>query len=209
MSCTSCNVSISLFRFRSDEISESDACDSYSRALRPRSIIANPIMSAVCRHKNFYYQRFYDWNSSYYWQRDSGRCKCHFAVKLHFSMDNYVLTAARLLPSCTAKHDLLHSQKRTTCSGLMKTALNNVLSTIFLNIVTPDCRLVQAQQHVQYCWLPWTMLAAKHYSMLFSSGQNRLFVFSCVIKVFKLFCDQAFIFLVTSSPYQDALVSLN
>ena len=49
----------------------------------------------------------------------------------------------------------VHSQKLTTCSGLMKTALNNVLlPTLFKvgnNSVTPDCRLVQAQQLVQYC----------------------------------------------------------
>ena len=52
-----------------------------------------------------------------------------------------------------------HSQKGTTCSGLMKIALNNVLlptllkfvNNIVQHIVTPDYRLVQAQQLVQYC----------------------------------------------------------
>ena len=48
---------------------------------------------------------------------------------------------------------------KTTCSGLTKTALNSVLlptlfkvvnNTLF-NIVTHDCRLVQAQQFVLYC----------------------------------------------------------
>ena len=33
----------------------------------------------------------------------------------------------------------------------------------------------------QYCWQPWTMWAAKHCSILFSSGQNRLFIFGCVV----------------------------
>ena len=32
----------------------------------------------------------------------------------------------------------------------------------------------------QYCRQPWTMWPAKHCSMLFSSGQNRLCVFCCV-----------------------------
>ena len=49
----------------------------------------------------------------------------------------------------------IHSKKRTTCSGLMKTGLNNVLQpTLFKvvnNIVTPDCRVIQAHQLVQYC----------------------------------------------------------
>ena len=54
------------------------------------------------------------------------------------------------------------------------------LSTILFNIVTPDCRLIQAHRLVQYCWQPWTMWAAQHCSMLFSSSQNRLCVFCCV-----------------------------
>ena len=57
------------------------------------------------------------------------------------------------------------------------------LSTILFNIVTPDCRLIQAHQLVQYCWQPWAMWAAQHCSMLFSSGQNRLCVFCCVAKL--------------------------
>ena len=52
----------------------------------------------------------------------------------------------------------VHSKKRTTCLGLLKTALNNVfcpicsmLLTILFSIVTPDRRLFQAQQCQQYC----------------------------------------------------------
>ena len=56
------------------------------------------------------------------------------------------------------------------------------LSTILFNIVKPGCRLIQAHQLGQYCWQPWTMWAAQHCSMLFSSGQNRLCVFLLCIK---------------------------
>ena len=42
------------------------------------------------------------------------------------------------------------------------------LSTILFNIVTPDCRTIQAHQLVQYCWQSWTMWAAQHCSILFS-----------------------------------------
>ena len=47
----------------------------------------------------------------------------------------------------------MHSKKRTTSSSLMKTALHNVflptlfkVVTILMNIVTPDCRLIQDPQ---------------------------------------------------------------
>ena len=52
----------------------------------------------------------------------------------------------------------MHSKKGTTCSGLMKTELNNVLlPTLFkvvrilINIVTPDCRLIRLNNAKQYC----------------------------------------------------------
>ena len=35
----------------------------------------------------------------------------------------------------TGGHFLLHSKKRTTCSGLMKTALNNVVLLTLFNVV--------------------------------------------------------------------------
>ena len=48
---------------------------------------------------------------------------------------------------------IIHSENRTTCSGLLKTGLNNVLMPTLFNvvnnlfsIVTPDRRLIQAQQ---------------------------------------------------------------
>ena len=56
------------------------------------------------------------------------------------------------------------------------------LSAILFNIVTPDCMLIQAHQRVQYCWQPWTMWAAQHCSILFSSGQNKLFIFLLCIQ---------------------------
>ena len=66
------------------------------------------------------------------------------------------------------------------------------LLTILFNIVTPDCRFIQAHQLVQYCWQPWTMWAAQHCWILFSSGQNRLCVFCCVVETHCTSCSENF-----------------
>ena len=80
-----------------------------------------------------------------------------------------------------------HGKKRTTCSGLMKTALNNVVLPTLFNVVN---------NNVQHYWV-WispqsgvTMLnnivdnieqcgQAQHCSRLFLSTLNRLFVLCC------------------------------
>ena len=82
----------------------------------------------------------------------------------------------------------VHGKKSTTCSGLMKTALNNaVLSTLFnvVNNIVQHCwAWISPQSGVnnaeQYCWQHWTMWAAQHCSCLFSSTLNRLCVFTRV-----------------------------
>ena len=40
-----------------------------------------------------------------------------------------------MTPACMSTHILLHSKKRTTCSGLMKTALNNVLLPTLFKVI--------------------------------------------------------------------------
>ena len=88
---------------------------------------------------------------------------------------------------CNVVTELLQKNEQT-CSGLMKTALNNVLLPTLFKVVNNTKQVVEPETSLQS---GVTMLnniadklehcvAAKHCSMLFSSGQNRLFDFCCV-----------------------------
>jgi hypothetical protein len=94
------------------------------------------------------------------------------------------LSCSRLAPSLSFVVISIHYTRKNAQFDaiLMKTGLNNVLLPTLFIAVTPDsgsttlfnivdkCEQRGQQNIVQYCWQVWTTWAAKHCSVLLSSG---------------------------------------
>ena len=84
------------------------------------------------------------------------------------------------------------------------------LSTILFNIVTTDCRLVQAQQLVQYLLATLNNVGNKTlFNAVFIRPEQVVYIFSCVKAAFKAWsADILQTDLLSTSRYQDVFVLL-